>query len=66
MGNLWHLILNEGYARLAKTTVEEGIELLTYSMWLGASIDHFWSLRPVTGKVATLNGSSSFATSQVP
>lgn len=29
---LWHIILSDGYARLAKTTVEEGIELLTYSM----------------------------------
>jgi hypothetical protein len=39
MGDLWHLILDEGYARLAKTTVEEGIELLTYSMWLAASVE---------------------------
>lgn len=41
MGALWHLILNDGYARLAKTTVEEGIELLAYSMWLAASIEYF-------------------------
>lgn len=41
MGSFWHLVLNEGYVRLAKTTVEEGIELLTYSMWLASSIEHF-------------------------
>lgn len=41
MGDFWHLVLTEGYMRLAKTTVEEGIELLTYSMWLAASIEHF-------------------------
>lgn len=45
MGELWHLILKGGYARLAKTTVEEGVELLTYSMWLAASIDHAWAVR---------------------
>jgi len=51
MGALWHLILGEGYARLAKTTVEEGIELLTYSMWLAASIEYFLLQRAVqTGK----------------
>lgn len=41
MGDFWHLVLSEGYMRLAKTTVEEGIELLTYSMWLAASIEYF-------------------------
>lgn len=41
MGDFWHLVLSQGYIRLAKTTVEEGIELLTYSMWLAASIEHF-------------------------
>jgi len=45
MGTLWHLILGAGYARLAKTTVEEGIELLTYSMWLAASLEYFWQQR---------------------
>lgn len=45
MGSLWHLILNEGYARLAKTTVEEGIELLTYAMWLVASLDYYLQQR---------------------
>ncbi|HEY0286712.1 MAG TPA: hypothetical protein VGC62_06830 [Pseudomonas sp.] len=65
MGNLWHLILNEGYARLAKTTVEEGVELLTYAMWLAASIDHFWSLRPVTHAVKKQTGSHSFAPNRV-
>lgn len=47
MGALWHLILNDGYARLAKTTVEEGIELISYSMWLAASVEFFWLQRKV-------------------
>jgi hypothetical protein len=38
MGSFWHLVLNEGYVRLAKTTVEEGIELLPIRCgWLQAS-----------------------------
>ncbi|WP_141562247.1 hypothetical protein [Pseudomonas sp. ICMP 561] len=41
MGALWHVILSDGYARLAKTTVEEGVELLAYSVWLAAGIDHY-------------------------
>lgn len=41
MGSFWHLVLDDGYVRLAKTTVEEGIELLTYSMWLASSIEYF-------------------------
>lgn len=41
MGNLWHLILEDGYARLAKTTTEEGIELLTYAMWLAGTIEYY-------------------------
>lgn len=41
MGSLWHMILGQGYERLAKTTVEEGIELLAYSMWFAASIEYF-------------------------
>ncbi|WP_296187427.1 hypothetical protein [Pseudomonas sp. UBA1879] len=41
MGSLWHLILTEGYARLAKTTVEEGVELLAYSMWFAASVEYY-------------------------
>ena len=41
MGSLWHLILNDGYARLAKTTVEEGIELLAYTLWLAASLEYY-------------------------
>lgn len=45
MGDLWHLILQGGYARLAKTTVEEGIELLTYSVWLAASLEYYWGMR---------------------
>jgi hypothetical protein len=49
MGALWHLILNEGYARLAKTTVEEGVELLTYAMWLVASAEYFLQQRAAVG-----------------
>jgi hypothetical protein len=45
MGDLWHLILKDGYARLAKTAVEEGIELISYSMWLAASVEFFWLQR---------------------
>lgn len=44
-GALWHIILSDGYARLAKTTVEEGIELLTYSMWLAAAVEYYLAQR---------------------
>jgi hypothetical protein len=44
MGDLWHLILKDGYARLAKTTVEEGVELLTYALWLAACIEHAYAM----------------------
>jgi hypothetical protein len=47
MGALWHAILGDGYARLAKTTVEEGVELLTYSMWLAGSVDYYLRQRAV-------------------
>lgn len=40
MGSFWHLVLGEGYERLAKTTVEEGVELLAYSMWLATTIEY--------------------------
>lgn len=40
MGALWRLVLDDGYARLAKTTVEEGLELLAYSMWLAAVLEY--------------------------
>ena len=45
MGSLWHGILQGGYARLAKTTVEEGVELLAYSICLGGALDYFLELR---------------------
>ncbi len=32
MGELWETILADNYVRLAKTTVEEGVELLGYSL----------------------------------
>ncbi|MEB6587994.1 MULTISPECIES: hypothetical protein [Pseudomonas] len=53
MGELWHLILGEGYVRLAKTTVEEGIELLAYSVWLAASIESItFGYKSVAGTVS--------------
>ncbi len=52
MGALWHLILDDGYARLAKTAVEEGIELLTYAMWFAVSIEYFLSQRAVMHRSA--------------
>ncbi|MGY4494463.1 putative membrane protein [Pseudomonas sp. TE3610] len=48
MGSLWHLILGDGYARLAKTTVEEGVELLAYSMWLAATLEYCLRVRSTT------------------
>ena len=41
MGSLWHHVLGEGYARMAKTAVEEGVELMAYSIWLAASVEYF-------------------------
>jgi hypothetical protein len=41
MGSLWHQVLGEGYARMAKTAVEEGVELMAYSIWLAASVEYF-------------------------
>lgn len=52
MGVLWHLVLDDGYARLAKTTVEEGVELLTYSMWLAASTEYFLLQRASQARTA--------------
>lgn len=40
MGSFWHSVLGAGYERLAKTTVEEGIELLSYGLWLAAAIEY--------------------------
>lgn len=45
MGSLWHVILQGGYARLAKTTVEEGVELLAYSICLSGALDYMLELR---------------------
>ncbi len=39
MGVLWHQILGPGYSRLAKTAVEEGLELLSYGFWCTAAIE---------------------------
>jgi hypothetical protein len=51
MGALWHLILDDGYARLAKTTVEEGIELLAYAMWLAASLEYHLQQRAFSAQL---------------
>lgn len=56
MGALWHLILQGGYARLAKTAVEEGIELLTYTLWLAASLEYFWRARRAVSAPALQTG----------
>lgn len=45
MGFLWHGILHDGYARLAKTTVEEGLELLAYCISLGGTLDYYRNYR---------------------
>lgn len=45
MGDLWHLILQCGYAQLATSTVEKGIELLTYSVWSATSLEYHWGMR---------------------
>lgn len=45
MGSFWHEVLGAGYARVAKTTVEEGVELLAYSMWFAASVEHYVQAR---------------------
>ena len=41
MGTLWHHILQEGYQRLAKTTTEEGLELLAYCLFITGSLQHY-------------------------
>lgn len=63
MGTLWHLILDEGYARLAKTAVEEGIELLTYSMWFAGSVEFYLMARKAE---ATEHGLSDNSYSSAP
>lgn len=62
MGSLWHQILGPGYARLAKTTVEEGVELVAYSMWLAASIEHFLRSR----KAQLTNANTRFPRALTP
>ncbi|MDD1963761.1 hypothetical protein NPS29_00350 [Pseudomonas putida] len=63
-GALWHIILDEGYARLAKTAAEEGVELLTYSMWLAAVIEYFVAQRSAVARpqiMGELTGESEFS-----
>ncbi|WP_341522529.1 hypothetical protein AABC73_03820 [Pseudomonas sp. G.S.17] len=36
-----HHILQEGYQRLAKTTTEEGLELLAYCLFITGSLQHY-------------------------
>jgi hypothetical protein len=56
MGAFWHQVMGDGYQRLAKTTAEEGVELLAYGIWLCASLEYWvkcrlgerWSPRSAT------------------
>jgi hypothetical protein len=41
MGTLWHQILQDGYQRLAKTMVEEGLELVAYCIFLTGSVQYY-------------------------
>ncbi|WP_417663415.1 hypothetical protein [Pseudomonas sp.] len=66
MGSFWHLVLGEGYVRLAKTTVEESIELLAYSMWLAASIEIYLSVQPQKKKIAVRKYTYKYKPSQTP
>lgn len=45
MGSFWHLVLSDGYGRIAKTAAEEGLELLAYSLWLLAASDYHLQCR---------------------
>jgi hypothetical protein len=45
MGSFWHQVMGEGYQRLAKTTAEEGVELLAYGIWLCASFEYWVKCR---------------------
>ncbi len=65
MGALWHLILDDGYARLAKTAVEEGIELMTYAMWLVGSLDYCLQQRSVAAHAPGTLDASKLQTSGI-
>lgn len=45
MGTLWHQILQDGYQRLAKTMVEEGLELVAYCIFLTGSLQYYCQQR---------------------
>lgn len=45
MGAFWHQVMGDGYQRLAKTTAEEGVELLAYGIWLCASFEYWVKCR---------------------
>lgn len=59
MGTFWHHVLGADYQRLAKTTAEEGVELMAYSIWLSASLEYWVNTRLVR---STLLRPSGFAT----
>lgn len=40
-------MIDQGRARMAKTAVEEGVELMAYSIWLAASVEYFVRARIV-------------------
>lgn len=44
--------MGPNYARLAKTTVEGGTELVAYSMWFAASIEYFFQERLATAHLS--------------
>ncbi len=48
MHQLWQHLLADGYQRVVKNMVEEGSELLGYSLCLFASIRYLWALRSQT------------------
>jgi len=58
MGVFWHHILGEGYARLAKTAVEEGVELMAYSIWLCACVE-YWVRSRVRGSSGSIRRRAS-------
>jgi hypothetical protein len=47
MGDLWEHLLQGGYARAAKNTAEEGIELVSYTLIACASVWYCLSLTKI-------------------
>ncbi|SQG00698.1 Uncharacterised protein [Paucimonas lemoignei] len=51
MGTLWHQILQEGYQRMAKTMVEEGLELIAYCIFLTGSLQYYFQQSKVSQRI---------------